>query len=690
MNFISFSVGKSLPVILQEEYAECGLICLCMISGFHGRHYDLASLRQSHNIGRQGMSLVELMDVGESMGLNCRPVKAGLDDIRALKLPAIAHWRMEHFVVIKSVQRNRVIIHNPSSGEVSCTFDSFSKAYTGVAVEVLPSSSFAKKDDRKKVGLKSFWSGLVGLRSSMVQVFSVSIVFQLLALLSPLMIQFVVDGGIGSGDSGLLVSIAVGFFLLLLLQVAVEAIRDFCVLKMSSDLNMQMASNLFQHLMKLPFSFFESRKVGDIISRFSSMDEVRLVLSKSLVSSLVDGVMAVMIVVAMFLYSFELSLVVLSAFSLFVIIRLSLHNRYLECCKKRILSKAQLDSTLIESVRASLVIKLNQLEPLRNQLWRGKLSMLVNSDIRVNQWGMLFNAIKVVIYGAENILVAAIGAIFVIQEVMSLGMFFAFFAYKARLIQALDRMFNELLNIKTLRLHFARLGDIVLEAPDVSLMKDTGLDNNEVSTWEIEVSGLTYSYQKDVCVIEDLNFSVGEGESVAIVGPSGSGKSTLLKCMLGLLEPKKGSVRLGGRSISSISKYRSYVSSVMQDDQLLSGSIADNIANFSPRIDMELVEHVARVAMIHDEIKLMPMGYRTRIGDMGNSLSGGQKQRVVLARALYKKPKILYLDEATSHLDEKTEKEISKNIAKLDITRIIVAHRQETISSADRIVSISR
>jgi len=340
-------------------------------------------------------------------------------------------------------------------------------------------------------------------------------------------------------------------------------------------------------------------------------------------------------------------------------------------------------------VRGMQSVKLFNLQTERGVLYQNLSVDTFNADIRVQKLRMLFTALNGALFGVENIAVIWLGAALVLDQAFSIGMLFAFVSYKSQFESRMSSLIDAAVDFKMLELYTSRVADIALTEPEPDAA-DAGAQMPQ--SWDLEVRGLSVRYaESEPLVLQNVSLRIEEGESVAIVGPSGCGKTTLLRAMLGLLTPADGEILIGGVNLTRLgpATYRSLIGTVMQDDKLFSGSLADNIMVFDPSPDTGRMETCARLAAIHEDIVSMPMGYHTLIGDMGTVLSGGQKQRVMLARALYKQPKILLLDEATSHLDVAREKQVSEGIKQLKLTRVIVAHRPETIASADRVVTLS-
>lgn len=688
MHLLKFSGAKRLPVILQTEAAECGLASIAMVAAYHGYKTDLTALRQTHEISLKGASLEELMQIADKLKLSTRALRLDMEHLPKLKTPCILHWDMNHFVVLKKVNKNSVEVHDPGLGYRKYTKEEFSKHFTGVALELSPTEEFKSTDTRVNLKLSDFWSKVTGLKSTLGKVFLLSLLLQAFAIASPYYMQLVVDEVILSFDQNLLAILAVGFGLLMLIEMMTGAVRSVLLLHFGNLMSIQLGANLFHHLLRLPLQYFEKRHIGDVVSRFGSLQQVKDLLTKGVIEALIDGVMAITTLIMIFLYSPKLSFVVLAAIAVYAVIRIAMYRPLRVMSEEVIVNQAKEQSNFMETVRGIQTIKLFGREVQRQSVWHNKYADSLNAGIRVGHLNIGYEAINKVIFGLENVLVVYFAAMLVMDGDLTVGMLFAFIAYKRQFVEKMASLIEKIIEFKMLSLHFDRLADISLTDKEGNMQ---GEINSKAISGAIELQGVTYRYNsKEAPVFKELDLKIKAGESVAIVGPSGCGKTTLAKIMLGLFEAETGKVQVDGVDIRQIglSKYRSQIAAVMQDDQLLSGSIADNISFFDPELDMLKVEWAAQIAAIDKDIMSMTMGYNTLVGDMGAALSGGQIQRLLLARALYRKPKILFMDEATSNLDTKLESSVNDAVKNLDITRIIIAHRPETIASADRVIEL--
>jgi ATP-binding cassette subfamily B protein RaxB len=692
-SLVDFSGGRRLPLVLQTEAAECGLACLAMIAGYHGHDLDLNTLRRRYPVSLKGVTLKALMVLASHLKLASRPLRFDLPHIRDLRLPAIVHWDMNHFVVLKKVTAKAVVVHDPTCGERRYPLNEASRHLTGVALELTPADGFApKRETAARLRLSAFWAHLQGGVPALAQVFVLSLMLQVLVIASPFYMQIAVDEVIAKGDIDLLLVLALGFAGLAAISVAGTALRSYILLILQNTVSLQMVANLFHHLVRLPLAYFEKRHIGDILSRFASTEPIRALLAEGLIAAIIDGVMAIATLVMIFIYSAKLAGIVVGTLILYALLRIGLYPLLLRQNEELIRAKAKEQSSFIETVRGIQSLKLFNRESEAEGQWLNRYAASIKAGVRLGRLSISFKTINDALFGLENIVTVYIGARLALENSLTVGMLFAFMSYKRYFtdkgVQLIEKAFESCILI----LHLDRLADIALTP------REPGHDRPPLAyarpiDGRIELRNVNFRYAvTEPYVLENVNMVIEPGEFVVISGPSGTGKTTLVKVMLGLLEPSGGEVVIDGTPVATIGAqaYREHVAAVMQDDQLVSGSIADNICFFDPAFDMEWMMECARRAGIHDEIMAMPMSYNSLIGDMGSSLSGGQKQRVMLARALYRRPKILFLDEGTAHLDVEMERRINDTLRQLKITRVAVAHRPDMIRAAGKIFVIEK
>ncbi len=673
------------PLILQTEAAECGLACLGMVAGAHGLHTDLASLRQRFSISLKGATLADLVRMADGLRLSARAVRAELDELPQLQTPCILHWNMNHFVVLVSLRGDGAVIHDPAHGVRQVSADQLSRSFSGVALELQPAHGFAPAEQRRKVSLRALLGPVSGLKRSLAQVLALALALEAFVLLSPFFMQWVVDGVLVGADRDLLLTLGVGFTLLVLVQTLTAAARSWAVLVLSATLNLQWLVNVFAHLLRLPVDWFEKRQLGDIWSRFGSVQQIQKALTTHFIEAVLDGALVLLTLAMMALYSLTLTAVALAAVAVYALLRWAFYRPLRESSEQALVFDARQGSHFLESVRGVLAIKLFNAQADRQSRFASMVVDTMNAQIAVRRLELWAAVSHRLLFGLERVAVIWIGAWLVMEGRFTLGMLFAFFAYKETFAARVSALVDKAVELKMLGLQAERLADIVLTAPE----PDTASAPLEGAHIEFRDVGFRYA-DGEPEVLQHVNLRIEAGESVAIVGPSGGGKSTLIKLILGIHAPTSGQVLAGGVPLSRLGlrAWRDQVGVVMQDEPLFSGSVADNISFFSPEPDLAWLRQCARVASVHDEIEALPMGYDTLIGELGTVLSGGQKQRILLARALYKRPRILLLDEATSALDVERERLVNQAVGQLALTRVIVAHRPETIASAGRVIAL--
>jgi ATP-binding cassette subfamily B protein RaxB len=686
-------VRRRTPLILQTEMAECGLACLAMIAGRYGHRVDLPALRQGQSLSSRGTTLRDLVRMASSLRLATRALRVEPSHLRRLQLPCILHWDHNHFVVLTRVRRRRMVIHDPAVGRRFVSVQEIGKRFTGVVLEAWPTEGFERKTERARVRVWDLLRRTHGFAAATTQVLIMSLVLEAIGIAIPLGFQLVLDEVVVSNDRDLLTLIALGIGWVIAIRALIDFVRSWAILGAGCRLALQWKMSLFRHLLLLPLSFFERRHAGDIASRFLSIDRVQQTLSTASISPVIDGMMAFVLVGIMWLYDPWLALLAIATTAIYAGTRSVAYRLYRRANEEAVVYAAYEQSHFLESLRGIASIKALAIGDRRQGIWNNYLVDRVGADFRVAKIDLIFTIASTVLFGLDRVVIIFFGARAVIDGMLSVGMLVAFLAYKDQFSQRVGRLLDTLVRLGTLTVHGERIADIALAEPEED---NTG---HTLGSAVIRISpkaglsarGISFRYsENEPRVITDFDLDVAPGECVAIAGPSGAGKTTLLKIFAGLLRPTTGMVLIDDVPLQAIGfdAYRSQIGCVLQDDRLFAGSIAENIAGFSPLPDPERIQQVARFSAIHEEILRMPMGYETLVGDMGSSLSGGQMQRIVLARALYRGPRILLLDEATSHLDEENERAINDAIRRLPISRVIVAHRRSTLDMADRIVPI--
>ena len=674
---------------MQTEAAECGLACLAMIAGYHGLETDLQTLRRDHAVSLKGSTLKSLIDVADSMNLAARPLRVELSALQQVRLPAIAHVNFNHFVVITAVTRDSVVLHDPARGARTVPLGDFSKNFTGIVLELTPTPSFTKRKSVERFSIWSIVGGAHGLRGALLRLIALALAFEVFALAMPWLTQLTVDEVLVSADRDLMTVLALGFGLLVLIQTAISALRGWLLLHLTSTLSLQVLTQLFSHLLRLPLAFFEKRHVGDLLSRFASMDAIQRTLTGSSLEVLIDGVLAISMFIVMAIYSLPLTLVVLVVALLYALLRCALFRPMRAAVNEQLVFAAQQQTHFIESLRGIQAIKLHMGEADRLSRWQNAVVDTLNASIRAQSLTLTYKTASFALFGLENVLIVWLGAREVMAGGFSVGMLLAFFAYKLVFVTRLSNLIDKFTEFKLLDLHAERVADVALaagetrgQAPAPDLSK---------ATWIVENLGFRYG-PHDPFIFRNVSFTVEPGDSVALTGRSGAGKTTLAKVVVGLLPPTEGRVLIDGLDIRDIdpSSLRSQLAAVMQEDYVFAGSVSDNVSLFDPEADASRVAEALRQAALADEVERMPMGTDSLVGNMGSTLSGGQRQRLLLARALYRKPKFLLLDEATSALDTEREQAVNQVVKNLGITTLLIAHRDSTVAMAGKQVALTK
>src|SRR5215211_5605349 len=686
---LNFSRRRRLPLVLASEAAECGLACITMIARYHGHDVDLNGLRQRFALSLAGMSLRSLMGLADQLGFASRPLRVELSALAKVQAPAILHWDLNHFVVLRAVTAKHAVIHDPAVGIRTVPLAELSKHFTGVVLELMPAANFRRVEARAPIRLSSLWSQITGLWGALIQVIALSAVLQIAAFAAPFQIQLVVDEAVFHDDQDLLLVLAVAFGALVVVQASVEGLRGWALKVFGHLLSFQIVGNLVRHLMRLPADFFEKRHVGDIFSRIGAVQPIQQAITQGLMSAVIDGAMAFIAAGILFFYSALLAAIVLFAALLHLALVFALFPGMRHRMEEEIIARAKEQSHLMETVRAATTIKLMGREAERQSAWRNLNADVTNAGVSVGKYQISLALIQTLITGLVHVITIYIGARLILTgQGFSVGMLFAFLSFRQTFNERAIGFINQLVQFRLLGLHLDRLSDIVTAAPEAETVRMQSLDVKG----DIRVRDLSFRYgAADNFVLQDINLDVAAGDFVAITGPSGGGKTTLLKLLLGLHKATAGTIDLdGNRADAELWRaWRKHAGVVAQDDRLLSGTIADNIAFFDPDLDMARVQAAAMAAQVHDDIMRQPMQYLGLVGDMGSTLSGGQRQRVLLARALYGQPRVLFLDEGTANLDEATEEAIADLIERLPITRIVVAHRPALIRRAQRVFVIT-
>lgn len=724
---LRFDSFKRLKLVMQNEANECGMACLTMIANYYGNGINLSQLRLDLNNDGQGVTLKTIIEQASRIGLSSRALKVPLEELNQLTRPAILHWNFSHFVVMYKVTRKGIYIADPALGKRFVSMKEVDQSFTGVALELSPNQDFTRVKPSIGLRLRDFARNAVGIKRQLAMLLGLSLILQLFAVAAPFYMQTVVDEVLIKADQALLTALAIGFALLLIIDTATQFIRERLMLVFSMRFSLFLSSSVFSHLLSLPIAYFMRRHMGDIVSRFSSVQQIRELITSGIITAILDGLMAIITLAVMLAYSVQLTLVVLAVVLVYSLLRWVFFYPVRRLNKETLHADAEQQSYFMQSIRAIRTLKLSDTTANSHAKWLNKFTTAMNKRIHLARWDIRFTTINKLLFGIENLVVIYLAAVLVLEQSLSVGMLFAFISYKTRFVDSMSSLISTWIDFKMMSVHLQRVSDIVMTKPELekqmqarqslnvakAIKKNMLLEHadqhenqhenkshsqhvdphklgNQVSTPHVQVRELAYRYGLDTpFVFENVSFRLNHGESLVIIGESGCGKSTLLNCLLGLFAVERGSITINGQSLLPQNRNAHGIAAVLQDDQLLSGSILENISQFDENINIERAVECAQIACIHDDIMRMTMQYQSTIGDMGDALSGGQKQRLLIARALYQQPQLLLLDEASSHLDIATEARLNHHLKQLSITKIMIAHRSETIATAQHIIKLS-
>lgn len=705
MGSLNWTGRRRLPLIRQTESAECGLACLAMMASWHGLQTDLLTLRERFSISTQGMTLQRLIECAAGIRLSSRAVRLEPEDLKSLSLPCILHWNMNHFVVLHKVRGSRLVIHDPDKGKVTLSLTEVGKHFTGVALELMPASDFTVRDERKKIRLRQLTGKTPGLLAAMSRIIVFALALEILTLGSPLLNQLVIDEVLVAADRSLLSVIIIALLLLSLTQMLLSLACQWASITLSVNFNMQWTARVFHHLVRLPLAWFDARSKGSINARFEAVDMIQQALTTQVLEGILDVLLAVTALCMMLLYSPEMTLIAVLAAIIYGVMRALWYPSLRQSAEDAWDAGARESGHFLETLNGILSLRINGVTAYREAAWLNLNVTRRNTQLRQSRLLMCYDIVHTLTGSVVSAVVLWKGAGEVLNGTFTVGMLVAYLSYQMRFSSSISSLTDKFFAWRMLDVYNERLADIVL-TPTEGHQQQPDKEDNNTSVIPFEFRGTT---AEDTCpplsmehivfshkggnkpILRGVSMTLYPGEVVAITGKSGCGKSTLVKLILGIHIPDEGTIRTFGipQMHPDYFQVRRSIGTVLQDDHLFRGSIADNIIFFSEDRNQERMIQCARLALIDIDVMAMPMGYQTLIGETGGGLSGGQKQRILLARALYKKPGFLLLDEATSHLDVESEIQISQTLRQLGLPVLLIAHRPETIASADRVLYLA-
>ncbi|MBW4509298.1 MAG: ATP-binding cassette domain-containing protein [Scytonematopsis contorta HA4267-MV1] len=685
---------KRYPFFAQQSGSDCGAACLVMVSRYWGKRFSVNRLRDIANVDRNGASLRGLSTAAESIGFSTRPVKASLDQLAKQKLPAIVHWEGKHYIVIYEINAKHVIVCDPAIGQRTLSHAQFKEKWSGYTLLLQP-TVFLKEAKEATTPFWQFFELMKPHSVVMLEVFVASIFIQIFGLITPLFTQLILDRVVVQRSELTLTAVGIGLLMFSLFRVAMVGLRQYLLDHTANKVDLALIVAFIRHTLRLPLSYFESRYVGDIISRVQENRKIQRFLSGEALSILLDLLTVFIYVGLMFWYSWKMALLVLIIVPPFLLLALVATPFLQKISRETFNAVSNESSYLIEALNGVRTVKATAVE--QNVRWHWE--ELLNKEIRTRFTGQIIsNRLQIFSNGIEAVVTTLLlwfGAYLVINNQLSIGQLVAFNMLLGNIITPFQRLTVLWNQLQEVVIAVERINDVLDAEPEEDFQ-------NQARQYLPEIKGsicfdnVTFRYhpESDINILENLTFTVKPGQMVALVGRSGSGKTTISKLVLGLYPPTDGKVLIDGQDITSLSlrSLRSSVGVVDQDTFLFGSTIRENISLGHPGANLEEVIEAGKLAGADDFIKKMPMGYESQIGEGGGLLSGGQRQRIAIARALLGNPKLLIFDEATSHLDTESERIIQRNLTKIlkGRTTLVIAHRLSTIKNADLILVLDK
>ncbi len=678
---------RRVPVTLQLSAVECGAACLTMILEYYGRKTSIGECRDCAGAGRDGVTAQTIAKVARTYGLRVKAYSLEPKDFPYVRLPAIAHWNFNHFVIVERWSPKQVEIIDPAAGRRRLSAEEFDASFTGVVLTFEPGVHFERRRTSAQRSLYRYLLAYVlhtpGL---LIQILAVSLVLQILGLALPVFTKVLVDQILPFQIVNVMPILGIGLVILILTQVVTGYLRAALLIFLQARIDVQLMLGFFEHLLALPLRFFEQRASGDLLTRIGSNLLMRETLTNQAMAAVIDGTLVLGYLALLLSQDLFFGGLVLSVCLFQVATLLSTRHRVHNLMQRDLAAGAESQSYLVEALTGVATLKASGAEDRVLDHWSNLFFNQTNISLQRSHLAAIVDTAMTALRTFSPLVLLWFGALRVLDGTMSLGTMLALNALAAAVLTPLASLVVNGQRLQLVGAYFERLADVLEAEPEQDL---AGVQPAPPLKGRVELTHVNFRYAPNApVVLRDISVTIEPGQKVAIVGRTGSGKSTLVKLLLGLYAPTEGDILYDGRSLQGLNRrtLRSQVGVVLQELFLFSGSIRQNIAFNDPSLSLEQVMEAARLAAIEEEILQMPMGYETLIAEGGGGLSGGQRQRLALARAIAQKPAILVLDEATSHLDVVTESLVDRNLSHLACTRIMIAHRLSTIRNADVIL----
>ena len=687
---LGFANGKkAVPFVQQLEWTDCGAASLCMVMAFHGRVTKLPEVREAMGIGRDGVSAKAILDTAERYGMSGRGIKVGLDQLGLLKQATVLHWEFNHFVVFERVTKAGVRIIDPATGPRDVPFDQFGKCFTGVAIELIPTERFTKQK-AEKGKLKRYVRELLSEKGLFSRVIVLSLALRLVALAMPLVTGMVIDRVVPRHDYSLLYVVLLAIAGMTVFNIITEVVRSFLLLHLRISLDTRTTLGFLDHMVSLPFSFFQRRSTGDLMMRVDSNGTVRETVTGKAMSAIIDGVFVLLYAGVIFYVQPLLGVITLVMAGLEALVFICARPTFHRLLAASLDKQAKAHSYMVQLLGGIETLKCAGAERLGLEKWSNLYADELNIKLRQARAQAYTDTIRGALSSLGPMLILTIGATSVMDDKMTLGSMLAMNSLAQSLFGPLSALIGSALELQMVRSHMDRIDDVLQTEPEQD--RDKAVLPARIRG-HVTIKNVSFKYGEQApLVVKDVSLDIPPGMSVALVGPSGSGKSTLLNLIAGLYKPVNGSIEYDAKLLQDMDlrAVRQQIGIVPQHPFIFGGTIRENVALTSPGAQLDRISGACKISSLHQDITEMPMGYDTVVSDGGGSLSGGQRQRVAIARAAIRNPSLMLLDEATSALDNSTEARVIENLEKLRCTRITVAHRLSTVRNADLIVCMDK
>ncbi|MBE9035065.1 peptidase domain-containing ABC transporter [aff. Roholtiella sp. LEGE 12411] len=686
--------SKSYPFFAQHSASDCGAACLIMIARYWGKHFSVNKVRELTNVTRSGASLPALAAAAETLGFISRPVKASLDKLAEQSLPAIAHWEGKHYIVIYEITDKQVIVCDPAIGQRNLTRTEFNAGWTGYALLLQPTAALQNAEEASS-SLWQFFDLIKPHWKVLLEVFLASLLLQAFGLITPIFTQLLLDRVIVQGSTVTLTAISLGLLIFGLFSIVMNAVRQYLLSHTANRVSVALLVGFIKHTFRLPLSFFESRYVGDIVSRIQENEKIQRFLTGETLSIILDLLTIVIYLGVMFLYNRGMTLLVLLIVPPFFILALASTNILRRMSREIFNAGSEENSYLIQSLTGIRSIRSMAIEQTVRWHWEELLNTLVKKSFNAQIVGIRLQVISASIDSVISAGLLWYGAWLVIHNELTIGQLIAFNMLMGNVISPFKRLAVVWNQLQEIFISVERLNDVLGAKPEEDLLTSSRKHLQTLRA-HIRFDNVTFRYhpESDINILENINFEIQPEQMIAVVGRSGSGKTTLSKLILGLYPPTNGKVLIDGHDIKEIAlrSLRTQIGVVDQDNFLFGGTVQENISIAHPNASLEEIAEAARLAGADEFIQQLPMGYETQIGEGGGMLSGGQRQRLAIARALLGNPRLLIFDEATSNLDAESERIIQNNLKTIlkGRTSLVIAHRLSTVRNADLILVLDR